>query len=91
MIASRRALGLAAATALWLARDPGSAEIEAGITELRSIGAQLFTLDASSIVRRGSGRVIAVRLGADVELVPHHFSSANLPGPMTVEAWAKER
>lgn len=55
---------------------------------LKSIGADYFYLDAGAIVRRGSSRVVVVRLDRPVELVPHHFAKEQLDGPKTAEDWA---
>lgn len=69
--------------------DP-SAPVLGAPTRLESLGAEVFYLDAASIVRRGPSRVLAVRLERPVELVPHHFRREGAEGPQTIEAWARQ-
>lgn len=67
-------------------RTPATAP-SATRTELVELGAELFYLDASPIVRRGSTRVVVLRLNEPVELIPHHFRAAGLQEPQPAEAW----
>ncbi|MEO0814996.1 MAG: phosphodiester glycosidase family protein, partial [Myxococcota bacterium] len=56
---------------------------------IAALDADLLFLDASSIVERGPSRVMVLRLNSPVELVPHHYRTAGLPGPMTADEWRK--
>jgi hypothetical protein len=57
-------------------------------TMLPSVGAELFHLDASPIVRRGSNRALVMRFSGPVEFTPYHFKRDGLSGPKTIEEWA---
>lgn len=50
--------------------------------------AEILHLDAGDIVRRGSSRVLAVRLERGVELVPHHFAAEGFSAPQPIDVWA---
>jgi hypothetical protein len=54
-----------------------------------SIGAEVFYMDAGSIVKRGPPRMLVVRFAGPVELVPHHYASDNLPRAAPIEEWSE--
>ena len=59
-----------------------------GVIRLSSLPADIFYLDASSIVRRGPAGVLVVRLDSPVEFIPHRFEEEGLKEPLTADAWA---
>jgi hypothetical protein len=78
-------LVLVAVVAQWVGKSgPSPARLA-----LPSIGGELMYLDATDITRRGSSRVVVLRLSGPAELVPYHYEDEKLEGPQPIEEWAK--
>ncbi|MBI5507189.1 MAG: phosphodiester glycosidase family protein [Deltaproteobacteria bacterium] len=79
-----------AALALWLWQHPGPQSVPIPVRHLASIDAELFDLDASAITRKGAPTVKVLRFGSTMRFVPHHYRTAGLAAPQTIDAWADE-
>ncbi|MEL6338770.1 MAG: phosphodiester glycosidase family protein [Myxococcota bacterium] len=62
----------------------------ADVTPIPSLNAELLVLDASEIVERGPGRVVALRFHSPVEMIPYHFRDAGLSDAATIDDWRRE-
>ncbi len=80
-------LGVGLAALIWVF-GVGHTPALRGKVELPSLGAELLYLDGSSIVRRGSPRVVVLRFGQPVEFMPYHFKNDGVSEPQPIEAWA---
>ncbi len=56
---------------------------------LSKMSAEFFSLDSSSITKRGRGRILVLRFDKDVEFVPHHFRDEKLSVGQSAEDWAQ--
>lgn len=74
----------------WVITTKGSASHTTSqpVLALPSLNAEVLSLDATTIARRGSGGVVVVRFFGPVRFVPHHFRDSGLTEPRTVEGWA---
>ena len=89
-IAGTLALGLGGAAAVtWCLTQVAGWGPPSTSTQLASPRADVFFLNVPQIVQRGPPRLVVVRLEGPAQLVPHHYSQAGLPGPQTVEEWAR--
>jgi hypothetical protein len=61
-----------------------------GVGRIESIGAEVLILDATEITRRGSPRVVVVRLEGPAELVPYHYADEAFSAPQPIESWAEK-
>ncbi len=59
------------------------------LVAIPSLGAEVFYLDAGSIVKRGPPRMLVVRFAGPVELVPHHFARDGMPRAAPIEEWSE--
>ncbi len=87
-------LSVLAVATIWIWNDRGESHLPhvvGEVTRLESLGAELLVLDAQSITRRGSNKVLVVRFDGPVEFAPYHFAEAelHLEGPQPIEDWAK--
>ncbi|MBC7793130.1 MAG: phosphodiester glycosidase family protein [Clostridia bacterium] len=73
---------------VWLLLRNPLQSSDLNLIEVPSVGAQVFYLDASSIVKRGPGRVLIVRFDGSPDFVPHHFAHDGMPRPAPIEEWA---
>lgn len=76
--------------ALWiLARRGPSPSQDLTLVQIPSVGAQVFYLDAGSVVKRGPGRVLVVRFDGFPDFVPHHFAHDGMPRSAPIEEWSE--
>jgi hypothetical protein len=87
-IAAVATVCLALGLGIYLALDESSNQELGQRTSMASIGAELFYLDATPIVRRGSTRALVLRFERPTEFVPYHFRRDGLEAPKTIEEWA---
>ncbi|HSI06674.1 MAG: phosphodiester glycosidase family protein [Myxococcota bacterium] len=85
---------IAAGAALYAAKvvqDPtpklGSQGLQ--LVAIPSLGAEVFYLDAASIVKRGPPRMLVVRFAGPVDLVPHHFAKDAMQRAAPIEEWSE--
>ena len=81
---------MGATVALWLAWPEPAEPAPSQARSLPSIQGEILYRDASEIARKGSGRVVILRIDGPVEFVPYHFSDLSEHGPMPAVAWARE-
>ncbi len=89
-------LGLAALVAsvyVWRTKldEPLPALDQPGIklVAIPSLGAEVFYLDASSIVKRGPPRMLVVRFDGPVDFVPHHYAKQGMQRSAPIEEWSE--
>lgn len=58
------------------------------IASIPAFGAELFHISADQIVRRGSPRVMVMRVSGPANWVPHHYAQHGLSAPLTIEEWS---
>ena len=59
------------------------------LVAIPSLGAEVFYLDAGTIVKRGPPRMLVVRFDGPVDLVPHHFAKESMPRAAPIEEWSE--
>lgn len=74
---------------LWVATRTRETGKDLTLVGVPSVGAQVFYLDASAIVKRGPGRVLVVRFDGTPDFVPHHYVQDGMQRPAPIEEWSE--